>query len=284
MMQLVVVGGGKMGEALLGGLVAAGWAPPGAITVVEPVEARRDELERRHEGLVLAGGIDDAMAAAEGPVDVLVAVKPDQVADVCASLSPHAPRRVLSIAAGVTTAALASWLPPATRVVRAMPNTPALVGVGMAAVCVGTDGADPHDGGAHGAPTHHAEDLDWASEIMVSVGEVVVVEEARMDAVTGLSGSGPAYVFAMAEALVAAGVAAGLEPGTADALTRQTILGAARLLCESGEDPAVLRANVTSPGGTTAAGLEVLAAGGFDALIADVVAAAAARSVELGAR
>jgi pyrroline-5-carboxylate reductase len=151
----------------------------------------------------------------------------------------------------------------------------------MAAVCVGAGG---HDGDTQAADTHRSADLDWASEIMVSVGEVVVVEEDRMDAVTGLSGSGPAYVFAMAEALVAAGVAAGLEPGTADALTRQTILGAARLLCESGEDPAVLRTNVTSPGGTTAAGLAVLAAGGFDALIADVVAAATARSVELGAR
>jgi pyrroline-5-carboxylate reductase len=274
MMQLIVVGGGKMGEALVGGLVAAGWAPPGAITVVEPVEARRDELGRRHEGLVLAADVEEALATAADPVDVLVAVKPDQMADVCAALSPHAPRRVLSIAAGVTTAALASWLPTGTRVVRAMPNTPALVGAGMAAVCVGSGGGD----------THHGEDLDWASAIMVSVGEVVVVDEDRMDAVTGLSGSGPAYVFALAEALIAAGVAAGLEPGTADVLTRQTILGAARLLCESGEDPAVLRANVTSPGGTTAAGLEVLAAGGFAGLIADVVAAATARSVELGSR
>lgn len=279
MMQLVVVGGGKMGEALVGGLVAAGWAPPGAIAVVEPVEARRSELERRHEGLVLAAGVDEALVGADGPVDVLIAVKPDQVADVCGALTSHTPRRVLSIAAGITTSALASWLPPATRVVRAMPNTPALVGAGMAAVCVGTG-----DAGAHDGDTHRSADLDWASEIMVSVGEVVVVEEDRMDAVTGLSGSGPAYVFAMAEALVAAGVAAGLEPGTADALTRQTILGAARLLCESGEDPAVLRTNVTSPGGTTAAGLAVLAAGGFDALIADVVAAATARSVELGDR
>ena len=274
MTQLVVVGGGKMGEALVGGLVAAGWAPPGAITVVEPVEARRSELERRHEGLVLAAAVDDALSTPEPPVDVLVAVKPDHVAEVCEALSPYAPQRVLSIAAGITTDALAAWLPADTRIVRAMPNTPALVGAGMAAVCVGAAGTD----------THHREDLDWASEIMVSVGEVVVVDERMMDAVTGLSGSGPAYVFAMAEALVAAGVAAGLEPGTADALTRQTILGAARLLCESGEEPSVLRANVTSPGGTTAAGLEVLAAGGFDALIADVVAAATARSVELGNR
>lgn len=274
MMQLVVVGGGKMGEALVGGLVAAGWAPPGAITVVEPVDVRRDALERRHEGLILVSSIDEAFTDADGPGDVLLAVKPDQVMEVCVALSPHDPRRVLSIAAGVTTAALASWLPASTRVVRAMPNTPALVGAGMAAVCVGGDDAE----------AHHGEDLDWASGIMVSVGEVVVVDESRMDAVTGLSGSGPAYVFSLAEALVEAGIAAGLEPGTADVLTRQTILGAARLLCESGEDPAALRANVTSPGGTTAAGLEVLAAGGFGALIADVVAAATARSAELGGR
>ncbi len=222
---------------------------------------------------MLAADVDDALADASEPADVLIAVKPDQVADVCAALRPHQPCRVLSIAAGITTAALTSWLPAETRVVRAMPNTPSLVGAGMAAICVGA-----------GDDAHHGEDLDWASAIMVSVGEVVVVAEDRMDAVTGLSGSGPAYVFAMAEALVAAGVAAGLEPGTADVLTRQTILGAARLLAESGEDPAVLRANVTSPGGTTAAGLDVLAAAGFDDLIARVVAAATARSVELGSR
>jgi len=274
MMQLLVVGGGKMGEALVEGLLAAEWAPPGAVMVVEPVEERREQLARRHEGLGLAATIDEAVAGGVDPLDVLVAVKPDHVIDVCATLRPHRPRRVLSIAAGVTTATVEDALGEPTRVIRAMPNTPALVGAGMAAICVGAI--------ARRGDSHHGEDLDWASAVMASVGQVVVVAEDRMDAVTGLSGSGPAYVFAMAEALIAAGVAAGLEPGTADVLTRQTILGAARLLAESGDDPAALRADVTSPGGTTAAGLEVLAWGGFDELIAAVVAAAAARSAALG--
>ena len=149
-----------------------------------------------------------------------------------------------------------------------MPNTPALVGKGMAAIAPGTAAG--------------ADDLTWASSILSAVGEVVVVDEHDLDAVTGVSGSGPAYVFHLAEALTAAGIAQGLAPEVADTLTRQTLLGAATLLSDSGEDPAQLRINVTSPGGTTQAGLEVMAERDFTGLIAAVVAAATARSVELG--
>ena len=149
-----------------------------------------------------------------------------------------------------------------------MPNTPALVGEGMAAIAAGRAAADA--------------DLDWAASILSAVGRVVTVAEADLDAVTGVSGSGPAYVFHLAEALTAAGIAEGLTPEVADTLTRQTLLGAATLLSESGEDPARLRINVTSPNGTTQAGLEVFAANDFTGLVAAVVGAAAARSRELG--
>ena len=149
-----------------------------------------------------------------------------------------------------------------------MPNTPALVGEGASAIA----------GGALAT----AEDLDWAESILGSVGLVVRVDETELDAVTGLSGSGPAYVFHLAEGLVAAGIAQGLSPEVADALTRQTLLGAATLLSTSGEDPAVLRQNVTSPGGTTAAGLAVFAEADLVGLVEDVVRAATERSIELG--
>ena len=152
--------------------------------------------------------------------------------------------------------------------VRCRPNTPALGGGGAAAIAGGTNATDT--------------DLDWAESILGAVGTVARVSEEQLDAVTGLSGSGPAYVFALAEALTAAGRAQGLASDVADQLTRQTILGAAVLMTESGKDPAQLRKNVTSPGGTTAAGLAVLTEADFPDLIDRVVAAAAGRSRELG--
>jgi pyrroline-5-carboxylate reductase len=260
--KLTVIGGGKMGEALVGGLIDAEWAPPDEITVVEPVEARREELAKTYEGLAV-------VEAAASLDDVLVAVKPNHCEAVCSAIAPLGPRRILSIAAGVTTASLETWLPVGTRVVRAMPNTPALVGAGMAAISAGTH-AD-------------SDDLGWAGAILSSVGEVVVLAESAMDAVTGVSGSGPAYLFLLAEALVDAGVAVGLDAGTADTLVRQTLLGAARLLAESGEAPEQLRTNVTSPGGTTAEGIAVFEAAGLRGIVADVVSAATRRSRELGA-
>ena len=260
--ELLVVGGGKMGEALIGGLLAAEWTTPDGIVVVEPVEERRDELARTHEGI----GVVAELASAPPIPDVLIAVKPNHCEDVCRGLERA--DRVLSIAAGVTTVSLDEWLPAGARAIRAMPNTPALVGCGMAAIC----------GGAGAGPA----DLSWASEILSAVGEVVVLREEHMDAVTGVSGSGPAYLFLMAEAMVDAAIGVGLDPGTADTLVRQTLLGASKLLAESGEPPAQLRENVTSPGGTTAAGLDVFADRDYRAIVADVVAAATARSVELG--
>ena len=177
---------------------------------------------------------------------------------------------MLSIAAGVRTEAMEAVLGDDIPVVRVMPNPPALGGHGAAAVA----------GGRAATPT----DLEWAMGILSAVGEVVVVEEALMDAVTGLSGSGPAYLFLLAEALIDAGEAEGLPRDIAVALTEQTLLGAATLLCRSDDPPATLRENVTSKGGTTAAGLAVFEAGGFRDLVRGVVAAATERSRELGDR
>lgn len=260
-MKLQMIGGGKMAEALLGGLIDRGWAAAEELHVVEPAEARRTLLRAEHPSMSIG-------TEPRRRTDAVIAVKPDVVGEVLPGLAAAEVDRVLSIAAGVRTGTIEARLPTTTRVVRAMPNTPALVGEGAAAVA----------GGAAAGP----DDLDWACGILAAVGTVEIVEEGDLDAVTGLSGSGPAYVFHFAEALRAAGVAEGLAPGTADALTRQTLLGAAALLSESGEDPAVLRSNVTSPGGTTAAGLAVLAEADLVELVGRVVRAATQRSRELG--
>jgi len=259
---LQVIGGGKMGQALIGGLVSSGWSTPSAIHVVEPSPERRAQVEADIPGL------DIAESPISG-VDTLIAVKPNIVPLVLPGLADVGVPRVLSIAAGVKIAAIEAALPADTPVVRCMPNTPALVGEGMAAVAAGTSAS--------------ASDIEWAKSILGSVGRVVEVDESDIDAVTGVSGSGPAYVFHLAEALIAAGIEQGLPADVADTLTRQTLLGAAKLLSESGEDPAQLRINVTSPGGTTAAGLAVFASAGFEAIVSDVVRAATERSRELGA-
>lgn len=260
MTKLVVVGGGKMGEALVGGLLGSGWAEPSEITVVEPVPARREELADRFAGLGLAA----EPVAADG---ALVAVKPQLVGDVCEQLGALGVARVLSIAAGIRIAAMEERLPAGTAVVRAMPNTPALVGAGAAAIA----------GGAAAGP----DDLDWAEGILGAVGIVVRVGEDKLDAVTGLSGSGPAYVFLVAEALIDAGVLVGLPRDTATELAIQTLRGSAELLA-TGISPADARANVTSPGGTTAAGVRALEAGAVRSALIDAVVASATRAGELG--
>jgi pyrroline-5-carboxylate reductase len=260
--KLQMIGGGKMAEALLGGMIDHGWARADELHVVEPSEARRTELASALPGM----SIGDTPVSG---IDAVIAVKPHIVGEVLPGLAAAGVRRVLSIAAGVRTGAIESGLGDGAAVVRCMPNTPALVGKGAAAIAAGVHAS--------------TADLEWASGILSAVGLVVTVDEPDLDAVTGLSGSGPAYVFHLAEGLIAAGIAEGLAPETADALARQTLLGAATLLSESGEDPAVLRTNVTSKGGTTAAGLAVFAEAHFLDMVADVVRAAAARSRELGA-
>jgi len=262
MTRLELIGGGRMGEALLGGLLASGWAAPNEVVVVEPVGARREELAGRFPGLVVA----DQPVSADG---VVIAVKPGQVADVCRSLAGLEVGRVLSIAAGVTLAQLEAAVAGDVPVVRAMPNTPALVGAGASAIA----------GGTHAT----AADLDWAEGVLAAVGIVVRVAESQLDAVTGLSGSGPAYVFLVAEALIEAGVLNGLPRDVSTDLAVQTLLGSARLLAETDDDAPTLRAAVTSPGGTTAAGLRALEERATRAAFIAAVTAARERSAALAA-
>jgi pyrroline-5-carboxylate reductase len=260
-MRLVVVGGGRMGEALVSGVLRSRWARPSQVAVVEPIEARRAELAELFPGVRIAESIP------QGPDGVILAVKPVDVPGACEDVVKARPTRVLSIAAGVTLANLEDWLGEIP-VVRAMPNTPALIGAGAAAIAPGR--------------TATPADLEWAEGVLGSVGLVIRLTEKSLDAVTGLSGSGPAYVFLVAEALVDAGVLAGLDRATSAALTRQTLLGAARMLSESAELPEALRAAVTSPGGTTAAGVRVLEQRAVRAAFLDAVLAATERSRELG--
>jgi pyrroline-5-carboxylate reductase len=262
MPKLQVIGGGKMGEALLAGLLTGGWASAAELRVVEKLPARAAELSTAFPAVEVAGDPD----VAHGHV---LAVKPGDVETACRALADTGSReRVLSIAAGITLRRLEACLPPGTPVVRAMPNTPALVGAGAAAVAAGR-AADESD-------------LAWAEEILGAVGRVVRVDEALLDAVTGLSGSGPAYLFLVAEALIDGGVLAGLPRPVATDLAVQTLLGSARLLDESPEGAAALRAAVTSPGGTTAAGLRALEAGGVRSAFLEAVLAATERSRLLG--
>ncbi|MBA3268733.1 MAG: pyrroline-5-carboxylate reductase [Acidimicrobiia bacterium] len=260
-LRLVVVGGGKMGTALVTGLLRAQWAEADEVAVVEPVAARRDELARLHPGLVTTPDVP----AAEGAV---LAVKPADVAAACAAVAAVGTQRVLSIAAGVPLARLEGWLGKWVPVVRAMPNTPALVGCGAAAISAGSAAGD--------------DDLDWAETVLGSVGTVVRVAEPLLDAVTGLSGSGPAYVFFVAEALTEAGVLNGLPREVSRELAVQTLLGSARLLAESGQSAEELRAAVTSPGGTTAAGVRALEAAAVRSALLEAVTAATDRSRQLG--
>ena len=267
--SLAIVGGGRMGEALVAGLLTAGWA---GLVVAERLPDRRHDLST-HLSDHFAGA-DVAVVDELPPCDAaVIAVKPTDVEGACRAVAGAGSRRVLSIAAGVTIARLEEWLGGADRrapaVLRAMPNTPALVGAGASALAP--------------APDAVTDDLDWARSVLGAVGTVEVVPEALLDAVTGLSGSGPAYVFLVAEALIDAGVLAGLPRPVAERLAVQTIAGAGRLLAESGQSPAELRAAVTSPGGTTAAGLQALEARAVRAAVLEAVAAAAERSRALGA-
>ncbi|MBS1210941.1 MAG: pyrroline-5-carboxylate reductase [Proteobacteria bacterium] len=264
-MRITFLGGGNMASALIGGLLKQGFAASD-IQVVELFEAARERLQADFG--VRAVVQPDAAALA---CDVLVlAVKPQQMREALASF--HGQLRtqlVVSIAAGLRLADLASWLGGYTTLVRVMPNTPALIGQGVTGLC------------AHASVPQSGRDA--VARIMAAVGSSVWIEdEAQMDAVTALSGSGPAYVFYFIEALQAAGEALGLQADTARALAIQTLVGASALAANSPEAPAVLRERVTSKGGTTAAALDVLAAGGFPALIEQALAAAAARGKEMG--
>ncbi|MGA2932816.1 MAG: pyrroline-5-carboxylate reductase [Acidimicrobiales bacterium] len=266
MSSLLIVGGGKMGGALLGGLLRSGWAGAGDLTVIEPVAERRDELTAEHPGLRAvaapeAGLLDDAGERIGGAV---LAVKPDAAEGACRALGVTGVTRLISIVAGVPCPRLEVALGGEPAVVRAMPNTPALVGAAVTAISGGS------------FATSH--DLAWAEDVLSAVGTVVRLPERLLDAVTGLSGSGPAYLFLVAEALMEAGVQMGLTREVSRTLVVETMLGSAALLKETGSDPGALRAMVTSPAGTTAAGIRTLEARAVRSAVMEAVAAATERS------
>lgn len=261
---LAIIGGGNMGSALLGGILAAGAHDAADVVVVEVDAARRDQLTTRFPGVSVTAEVPPCDAA-------LVAVKPDGVAAAVAAAVAAGARRILSIAAGVTLDALdaAAGVDPGSEsdrgpaVVRAMPNTPALVGEGASAIC----------GGAAAG----GDDLAWAESLLGAVGTVERLPEPLLDVFTGVAGSGPAYVFLVAESLVDAAVAEGLARPIAERVVAQLLVGSAALLRQENDAPR-LRAQVTSPGGTTAAGLAALERAGVRSGLADAVRAATERS------
>lgn len=258
--ELVIIGGGNMGAALGGGLLAAGDVRADRIAIVEVVENRRVALADLVPGVAVHVDVPPCDAA-------VIAVKPDAVPTATRAAVDAGAQRLLSIAAGVTIAELEAAAGGDVAVVRAMPNTPALVGRGAAAISGGRRAGE--------------SELAWAESILGAVGTVDRMGEQLLDLFTGLAGSGPAYVFLVAEALIDAAVGEGMPRPAAERIVTQLFVGSAALLERDG-DPARLRANVTSPGGTTAAGIRALEAAGTRSAFADAVAAATRRSRELG--
>jgi pyrroline-5-carboxylate reductase len=254
-----------MAEALIGGMLASHVAEPASIFATDPLATRRDVLKSRF-GIQ----VDECNSKAVRSADLVVlAVKPQAMPAVLAEVGQALSRKlVVSIAAGVTIAWIRERIAAPRGIVRAMPNTPALVRAGATALAYQADLA--------------ADDVAAARALFEAVGSVVSVEERLMDAVTGLSGSGPAYVFVVIEALADGGVKMGLPRAIAELLAAQTVLGAARMVLESGEHPARLKDQVASPGGTTIAGLHQLEAGGMRGCLMAAVEAATNRSQELG--
>jgi pyrroline-5-carboxylate reductase len=259
------IGTGNMAEALIRGLIRARVADPAQILGSEPRQERRDEMAQKYGIESVADNLTVARAASI----LVLSVKPQVMERILEEIGPHiqAHALVISIAAGIPLAVIEKHLPQA-RVIRTMPNTPALVGAGATAIAAGGHATDA--------------DLEAARRIFDSVGKTVVLEESQMDAVTGLSGSGPAYIFLIIEALSDAGVKVGLSRYNALALAAQTVLGSAQLLIETGEHPGRLKDMVTSPGGTAIAGLHTLEAGGLRTTLMNAVEAATNRSRELG--
>lgn len=263
---LGIIGGGNMGEALMAGVTQSGLLLADELLFFEPRIDRKDFLQEKYR--VPPAGSNPELVA-HCPI-LILAVKPQTVPEVLPEIAPRLTKDhlLISICAGVPLEFLQAFFPVPVRMVRAMPNTPALIQKGATALAP--------------SPNAHPEDLSTAEAIFQAVGITVVVKESLMDAVTGLSGSGPAYVFAVIEALAAGGVKEGLSQDAALALTTQTVLGAAHLIQTTGKHPATLRDQVCTPGGTTIAGLYAMEEGGFRLSLMNAVIAATRRSKELG--
>ncbi|MCX7626639.1 MAG: pyrroline-5-carboxylate reductase [Candidatus Sumerlaeaceae bacterium] len=266
--KIVFIGAGNMARAIAAGVIRKGTVDASHILASDVAEAQRTEFER----ITSAKTISSNHEAARWADLVILAVKPFQIATVCEDINPviRPSQLVISICAGVTTQFLEQRLGDSVRVVRAMPNTPALIGCGATAVAAGSRAT--------------REDVDCVLELFGAVGVALELPESVLDVVTGLSGSGPAYVFYFAEALIAAAEKLGLPHGAAETLVKHTIYGASRLAIESPQSLESLRAAVTTKGGTTEAGLRALEQQGFARAIEECVAAAARRSAELSQR
>ena len=264
--QIGFIGAGNMATALIRGMLAARLAAPEQISVFDTDAAKVETLVSAH-GVARRSSNPDLVEQSDL---VVLAVKPQNVSEVLAEIAPAVrnDQCFISIAAGVPLSRLETALGPRARVIRVMPNTPALVGAGAAGISRGRNATD--------------NDLALVRAIFEAVGVAVIVDEKHLDAVTAISGSGPAYVFYFVEALLHAAGRVGLKSEVAQALVRQTVLGAARMVNELDQTPAQLREAVTSPGGTTAAALAVLREGGFADVIVRAAEAATARSIELG--
>lgn len=259
------IGVGNMGEALIRGIISSGLVSPDCIFASD---INTEKLSNLCNELGITAVRNNHELVKESDI-ILLAVKPDIIMDVLAETSGDfdQPKWCISIVAGVSTSIIESFLPNGTVVVRVMPNTPAMVREGMSAICPGKYANDKH--------------LNKALQIFQAVGKVIVIQEKFMDAVTALSGSGPAFVFLIIESLTDAGVQLGLSRTDASIMSAQTVLGASKMALSTGEHPAVLKNRVTSPGGTTAAGLYELESGGLRATIIDAVVAAASRSKKI---
>lgn len=258
-MKLAIVGAGAMGEALLAGWTAGGMAPDD-IAIVETSDARAGEITGRY------GVRRIELADAATAQIIVLAVKPQHLVDALAAVAPTADSLVISIAAGVPLVALEAAA-PGVPCVRVMPNTPALVGKGMAGVVAGSVASEA--------------DVQTAVELMAAVGKAVVIEEKQIDALTAISGSGPAYLFYVAEAMIEAGVHLGLTRTDATALVNQTFVGSSAMLADSGETATTLRERVTSPAGTTAAALAVLDERAVRAAFNEAMRACRDRGIEM---
>lgn len=263
--RLAFVGGGQMAEALIGGVLSANIYGPERIYAADPDTRRLDHLKQTYG---IRTGVSNREAGSWGGM-VVLAVKPQVLDEVLREIGGEVKHAlVVSIVAGAPIRRLTEACGPQTRVIRAMPNTPAMVHEGMTALAIG--------------PGVQEQDTARVRRVFESVGRVVPVEERLMDAVTGLSGSGPAYVFLAIEALADGGVKMGLPREIAGLLAAQTVLGAARMVLQTGQHPARLKDQVASPGGTTIAGLHRLEQGGLRATLIDAIEAATKRSQELG--
>lgn len=263
--RIAVIGGGRMGEAIVAGLVSAGAARPEDITVAEPNAPRHSVFSAHGVACVVDG--HDAVAGADY---VIFAVKPQVIDAVIAHVADDVPPGavVVSIAAGMSCARLESLLPAGTPVVRVMPNTPAMVGEGMSVLSGGTETS--------------VEQLEAVRVLFEALGKAIVLDERYQDAATAISGSGPAYVALFIDALARAGVRQGLSRDVAQLLATQTLRGTVELLERTGKHPEELVDAVSSPGGTTIAAIEALEANGLRAGVSAAVAAAVKRSKELG--